>query len=311
MSDQHSTDPHSGDEPSGDSAQPGTDAAATLLRASDAVGYRVRAAIDARTRAIVDAWMAVAVLTYSLAFALSGVGGADGMGLIAGVVHTPMDGVNVPFLILAAFLAAGTLTDGLTQSLHQPLQPRSRLRRFGSSLASVLPLLTLLCLAFIAPTTPWPLALAIACSAAVPVVVLAVRSALRARLAGVRRPEASLSALLSPTGRAATAVLGLWLGAIGLLTGTPFGVAGIAAAGAFFLAMLATRTTRVGLDRLAEDWGRTQWTAFGCSYLLMLSLSVVLPRTTWDLDIVSNVGGILIAAPLVIAAFRPAPIWET
>ncbi|TFD91104.1 hypothetical protein E3T61_09560 [Cryobacterium lactosi] len=305
------SDQNSGDQHSGDSARPGTDAAATLLRASDAVGYRVRAAIDARTRAIVDAWMAVAVLTYSLAFALSGIGGAAGAGLISGVARTSRDGVSVPFLVLAAFLAASTLTDGLTQSLYQPLQPRSRLRRFGYSFASILPLLTLLCLAFIVPTTPWPLALTIACISAVPVVVLAVRSALRARRAGVRRPEPSLSALLSPTGRVVTAVLGLWLGAIGMLTGTPFGVAGIAAAGAFFLAMLATRTTRVGLDRLAEDWGRTQWAAFGCSYLLMLSLSVVLPRTTWDLDIVSNVGGILIAAPLVVAAFRPAPIWET
>lgn len=301
MSDQYTTD----------SAQPGTDAAATLLRASDAVGDRVRAAIDARTRAIVDAWMAVAVVTYSLAFALSGIGGADGAGLIPGVINTSSDGVNVAFLVLAAFLAASTLSDGLTQSLHHPRRPRSRLRRFGYGIASVLPLLTLLCLAFLAPTAPRPVALTVAIIAAAPVVVLAIRSALQARLAGVRRPEPSLSGLLSPTGRAVTAVLGLWLGAIGMLTGTPYGVAGIVAATTFFLAMLATRTSRIGLDRLAEDWGRSQWTAFGCSYLLMLGLSVLLTRTTWELDTVSAVGGVLIAAPLLVAAFRPAPIWET
>lgn len=292
-----------------DGAQPGTAAAAKLLQASDAVGDRVREAIDARTQAIVDAWMAVAVLAYSLAFALSGLGGFDGAGLIPGVVHTSVDGLNVAFLVLAAFLTAGTLSDGLTQSPHRPRRPGSKRRRFGYSMASVLPFLALLYLAFLAPTAPWPVALMIVAITAVPVVVLAIRSAHQARLAGVRRPEPALSGLLDPTGRAVTVVLGLWLGAIGMLTGPAFGVAGIVTAAAFFLAMLGTRTTRVGLDRLAEDWGRTQWTAFGCSYLLMLGLSVVLSRTTWDLGIVSTVGGILIAAPLVVAAFRPAPIW--
>ena len=297
------------DQYTSDSAQPGAAAAAKLLQASDTVGDRVREAIDARTQAIVDAWMAVAVLAYSLAFALSDLGGFDATGLIPGVVHTAGDGVHVGFLVLAAFLAAGTLTDGLTQSQHRPRRPGWRRRRFGYSMASVLPFLAILYLAFLAPTVPWPVALMIVAITAVPVVVLAIRSAQQARLAGIHRPEPALSGLLTPTGRAVTVALGLWLGAIGMLTGIPFGVAGIATAGAFFLAILATRTTRVGLDRLAEDWGRTQWTAFGCSYLLMLGLSVVLSRTTWDLDLVSTVGGILIAAPLVVAAFRPAPIW--
>ncbi|TFC59495.1 MULTISPECIES: hypothetical protein [unclassified Cryobacterium] len=253
--------------------------------------------------------MAVAVLAYSLAFALSGLGGFDGAGLIPGVVHTAGDGLNVGFLVLAGFLAAGTLTDGLTQSQRRPRRPGSKRRRFGYSMASVLPFLALLYLAFLAPTVQWPVALMIVAFTAVPVVVLAIRSAQQARLAGVHRPEPALSGLLSPTDRAVTVILGLWLGAIGMLTGTPFGVAGIVTAAAFFLAILATRTTRVGLDRLTEDWGRTQWAAFGCTYLLMLGLSVVLSRTTWDLGLVSTVGGILIAAPLVVAAFRPAPIW--
>ena len=290
-----------------DSPQP--DAAARLLQASDAVSDRVREAIDARTQAIIDAWMAVAVLLYALAFALSSVGGPTGTGLIPGVVNTPNDGVSVGFLVLAAFLAVSTLCDGLAQSLQRATRPGAKRRRFVYGTASVLPLLSVGYLALCAPTASLPVALMVLAAAAVPVVVLAIRSARQANLAGVRRPEPALSGLLDPFGRVGTAVLGLWLGAIGVVTAPAFGLAGIIVPSAFFLFLLGTRTTRVGLDRLAQDWGRTQWSALGCSYVLVLALSVLLSRTSWDLGLVSVVGGILIATPLVIAAFRPAPIW--
>jgi len=211
--------------------------------------------------------------------------------------------------VLAAFLAASTLCDGLSQSLRHAHRPGAKRRRFAYGAASVLPLLSLGYLAFFAPTASLPVALIVLTVAAAPVVVLAIRSALQARLAGVRRPEPALSGLLDPFGRAGTAVLGLWLGAIGMCTAPAFGLAGIVVPTAFFLFLVGARTTRVGLDRIAQDWGRTQWTALGCSYVLVLALSVLLPRTDWDLGLVSVVGGILIATPLVIAAFRPAPIW--
>ena len=299
MNDQHSSD----------SAQLSTDAAARLLQASESVDDRVREAIAARTQAIIDAWMAVAVVVYCLAFAFSNVGGAAGAGLIPGVENTTGEGVSVTFLVLAAFFAASGLTDGLTQSLRHPTGRGAKLRR-GYATASLLPFAAIVYLVFFAPTASVPLAVLIVAASAAPVVVLAIRSARRAKLAGVRRPEPALSALLDPPGRVGTAILGLWLGAIGMLTAPTFGVAGVIAASAFLLVLLATRTTRFGLDRLAEDWGRTQWTAFGCSYLLVLALSVLLTRTTWDLGVVGVVGGVLVAAPLVIAAFRPAPIWE-
>ena len=298
MNDQHSSD----------SSRLSTDAAARLLQASDTVDDRVREAIAARTQAIIDAWMAVAVVAYSLAFAFANVGAAAGAGLIPGVEGTTGEGVSATFLVLSAFFAASGLTDGLTQSLRHPTGPGAKRR--GYVTASLLPFAAIAYLVFFAPTASWPLALMIVTVAAAPVVVLAIRSAQRAKLAGVRRPEPALSALLDPSGRVGTAILGLWLGAIGTLTAPTFGIAGLIAACAFFLVLLGTRTTRCGLDRLAEDWGRTQWTAFGCSYLLVLALSVLLARTTWDVGVVGVVGGILIAAPLVFAAFRPAPIWE-
>jgi hypothetical protein len=297
------------DKSSSDSPRLSTEAAAQLLQASDIVDDRVREAIAARTQAIIDVWMAAAVVAYALAFAFSSVGGAAGAGLIPGGESTTGNGVSVAFLVLAAFLATSALTDGLTQSLRQPTGPGAKLRR-GYATASLLPFVAIAYLAFLAPTATWPLALVIVAVAAAPVVVLAIRSARRAKLAGVRRPEPALSALLDPSGRVATAILGLWLGAIGMLTAPMFGIAGLLAACAFLLVLLATRTTRFGLDRLGEDWGRTQWTAFGCSYLLALALSVVLARTTWNPGVVGVVGGILIAAPMVFAAFRPAPIWE-
>ncbi|MBX0299840.1 hypothetical protein K2F54_07595 [Cryobacterium sp. 1639] len=284
--------------------RPQPDAAARMLQASDAVSIRVREAIDTRTQAVIDAWLAVAVLLYALAFAFSGTG------LIPGIVHTPTDGLSVGFLVLSAFLAASTLCDGLGQSLHRAKRPTVKRRRFVYGLASVLPLLSIGYLAFFAPGASLPVALSVVSVAAAPVVVLAIRSALHAKRAGVRRPEAALSGVLSASGRTGTAVLGLWLGAIGVVTAPAFGLAGIVVPTIFFLFLFGTRSTRIGLDRLAEDWGRTQWTAFGCSYVFTLTLSVVLARTSWDLTVVSVVGGILIAAPVVVAAFRPAPIWE-
>lgn len=294
-----------------DSAQPSLTAAARMLQASDAVSIRVREAIDTRTQAVIDAWLAAAVLLYALAFAFSSTGGSTGTGLIPGIVHTPTDGLSVGFLVLSAFLAASTLCDGLGQSLHRAKRPTVKRRRLVYGLASVLPLLSIGYLAFFAPDASVLVALTVVTVAAAPVVVLAIRSALHAKRAGVRRPEAALSGVLSASGRTGTVILGLWLGGIGVVTAPAFGLAGVVVVPTiFFLFLLGTRTTRIGLDRLAEDWGRSQWTAFGCSYLLTLALSVVLARTNWDLTVTSVVGGILIAAPLVVAAFRPAPIWE-
>ena len=65
----------------------------------------------------------------------------------------------------------------------------------------------------------------------------------------------------------------------------------------------------MGLSRLAQEWGRTQWVAFGCSFFLTNGLAVVLPRTNGDLALVGIVGGAYVAALVVISAFRPAPIW--
>ena len=298
MSDQHTSD----------SAQPGAAAAAQLLQASDTVGDRVREAIDARTQAIIDAWMAVAVVAYALAFALS-VDGANGTGLIPGIEGAENDGGDVGFLVVAGLFATFTLTAGLSESLRRPKQPGAGLRRAGSAAASMLPFISVVSLDFRVPATPWPAALALTIAATAPAIVIALRSASRARTAGVRRPEPTLSGLLDPTGRAVTVAVGVWLGGIGLLSGPAFGFSGSIATIAFLLLLIGSRTTRIGLDRLAEDWGPAQWTALGCSYSLVLTLSVVLSRTTWDLNTVSVVGGILIAAPLVVAAFRPAPIW--
>ena len=287
--------------------QPGTAAAAQLLEAGHQVGDRVREAIDARTRAILDAWMAVAALAYALAFALSCFGIVNGIGMNPGVTNESGDGMTVVFLVIAAYFTVSALAEGVTVSLRRPARRPSRWRRFSATGASALPLLVLLVLSFVAPETPWPAVLAVAVVAAGPMVILALRSAGSARSAGVRRPEPAMSELLDVPDRCITAGLGLALGALGAATGLPVPFLGTIAFIVFTCALLWTRD-RVG--RAAEFWGRTQWTAFGCSYLLVLGQAVLLARTPWDLTVVSIVGGVLVAAPLVVAAFRPAPIWE-
>jgi hypothetical protein len=293
----------------GDS-QPGTTAAAHLLLTGNSVEDRVREAIDARTQAVLDAWLAVAALAYSLAFVLATFGDINGIRLNPGMVDESGDKMTVVFLVLAAFFTVSTLAEGLTNSLRKPARQASRPRRFFTAGASALPLLVLLVLAFAAPSIPWPAVLAIAACAAVPMVILALRSASRARKAGIRRPAPMLSGLLDGAGRAITVGLGLALGVLAATTGLPFPLLGSIVFIVFMLALVGTRGGRGGIGAVAPFWGRTQWTAFGCSYLLVLGLAVLLARTSWDLAAVSIVGGILVAAPLVFAAFRPAPIWE-
>jgi len=285
--------------------QPGTDAAAELLQAGDAVGDRVRAAIDARTQAVIDAWMAVAVLAYVLAVMLSG-GGRAAIG--AGAGGTEPTGLAFAFLILVPFLAATGLEQGLRETLHSANRVRPRLHRALVTAASMLPLLVVLVLVVLWQT-PRPLALLITTVSAVPLLVLATQSARRVRDWGVRRPSPAWRAPLGAASMTATAVLGLWLGAITALSGTTFMIASSITVIGFLFTMILVRDSRWGLTRLAGEWGRAQWTAFGCSYLLVLGLAVVLAHTSWDLPTVSIVGGACVAAPLVIAAFRPAPIW--
>jgi hypothetical protein len=290
--------------------QPGTTAAAQMLKAGDSVGNRVREAIDTRTQATVDAWMAAGTLAYSFAFVLSSFENITRTGVDIGAVDDSGDGRTVVFLIMAAVFTMAFLAEGLTDSLRKPASRPSGVRRFWAAASSALPLLSLLILTFAAPATPWPAVLAVAVVAVVPMVTLALRSATRAHAAGVRRPAPSFSALPDPADRAITAILGVALGALCVATGMPDPLVGTIAFIIFVLALMGTRGSRVGVDRAAQFWGRAQWTAFGFSYLGVLGLAVLLARTPWDLTVVSIVGGVLVAAPLVFAAFRPAPIWE-
>jgi hypothetical protein len=289
---------------------PSTAAAAQLLKAGDSVGDRAREAVDVRTQAVLDSWMAVATLAYSLAFALSTFGEVGGIALNPAIVPESGDGRTVVFLIMAAFFTATVLAEGLTNSLRKPAPGPSRMRRFLTASASTLPLVSLLVLTFAAPAAPLIIVLSVAVVAALPMVTLALRSASRARTAGIRRPAPVFTALPDPADRVITVVLGLALGAIGAATGLPDPVLGTIAFIVFALTLMATRGGRAGLGRVAEYWGRTQWAAFGSSYLLVLGLAVLLARTEWDLTPVGIIGGILVAAPLVVAAFRPAPVWE-
>ena len=294
------------DQPSGDGPQSGTDAAARLLQVGDALSDRVHAAIDARTRAIAESCMAAAVLAYVFAVVLSG-GGSAGLG--AGANDYETNGLGFAFLILVPFLAATGLEQGLRQTLQTANPARSRLRRVLVTSASIVPLLAALVLVLLW-RTPWPLALLITLATTIPLVVLATQSARQARHWGVRRPTPAWLAPLGAASRISTAVLGLWLGAIAALSGTTLIVVSSITVIGFLVTMMLTQDSRWGLPRLAGEWGREQWAAFGCSYLLVLGLAVVLARTSWDLTVVGIVGGICVAAPLVIAAFRPAPIWE-
>lgn len=286
-----------------------TDAAADLLRTGDDVGEQVRWAVYLRTRAVVDAWSAVAVLAYSLSFALSGVGGRGDAGLIPGVLRTAIDPFAAAYVVIVVVFVGSAVAEGATT--HQQGLPRRKTpwRDARSTGVTALPLVMLFVLAFAAPDAPWLAVLALVAVAIAPVITLAVYSALRARDAGVRRPINSTSGPLSPAIGVGTALLGLILGGLALLPAfASDGVIPIAYV-VFILILIGIRTRTFNVGRLGEEWGRTHWVAFGVSYAIILIQSVLLVRTTWDLTIVSSVCGAATALPLVYAAFRPAPIW--
>ena len=282
--------------------------ARSLLKAGNDVGVRVTEAIDARTRAVAEAWMAVVTLTVALTYILSGASlAAEGWAVSPGV---EISGLNILHLLLVPFFVASMLEIGLRDQL--PAEHTRETRRHGRlvSAASALALVVLLGLSLFAGPILMPILVGIVALAALPLSTLALRSALLSRAAGVRRSAATTLAPLSLNVRIVTLVLGTWLGALGATAGLSSSIPWSIASASLLLAILATRDNRWGLSRLAQEWGRTQWIAFGGSFLLLNGLAAVLSRTEWNLTIVGFVGGLCVAAPLIVASFRPAPIWE-
>ncbi|TFD62030.1 hypothetical protein E3T39_03180 [Cryobacterium suzukii] len=250
----------------------------------------------------------MATLTLALTFVVSSASvSADGWAVSPGF---EISGLNILHLLLVPFFVASMLELGLRDQLPAEHTPETRRHGRLVSTASAFALVVLLCLSLFAGPIALPLLVGIVVLAAVPLSTLALRSALLARAAGVRRSAATTLAPLSLNVRVVTLVLGTWLGALGVAAGLSSSIPWSITSAALILAILATRDSRWGLSRLAQEWGRTQRIAFGCSFLLMNGLAAVLARTDWDLTIVGLVGGICVAAPLAIASFRPAPICE-
>ena len=282
--------------------------ARSLLKAGEDVGVRVGEAIDARTRAISEAWMAMATLICALTLILSSASVAAEGWTVSPGIEIPR--LNIIHLLLVPFFVASMLEMGLRDQLPAEHTRATRLHGRRVSTASALALVVLLLLSLFPGGISFPILVGIVALAVLPLSTLALQSALRAREAGVRRSAATLLAPLSVTGRVVTLVLGTWLGVLGAAAGLSSSIAWSIASAALILAIMSTRDSRWGLSRLAQEWGRVQWIAFGCTFLLMNVLAAVLARTDWDLTIVGFVGGICVAVPLVVASFRPAPIRE-
>lgn len=298
---------------SADDTQTGAPArAATQLLQAGRVTDRVRDAVNARIHAMAEAWIALAILVFGVAFLVI-MRGAPSTSFY-GQDPDATGGLNFIFLLMAGFFAASSLERGLgDRTSAKPRQRTPHARRYDRVVtgSTFLALGIIVWLGLAAGDLPWPLALLVTVLAATPLGVLATRSALRARDAGVRRPAPNLIGALSPTACTATAVLAVWLGTIAALAGQTPQIPSLIANIIFLTGMMASYGSRWGMQRLAEEWGRTQWIAFGCSYLLINGLAVVLAFAPAQHGLISIVGGILVAAPLVVAAFLPAPIWDT
>jgi hypothetical protein len=74
--------------------------------------------------------------------------------------------------------------------------------------------------------------------------------------------------------------------------------------------MLGFYRSRWGLPAVGSEWGSPQWLGFGASFLLLMALTVVLSTAVHPLPWVGIVGGLIVALPLVAAAFQGSTIHE-
>ncbi|GAA3875301.1 hypothetical protein GCM10022381_17490 [Leifsonia kafniensis] len=285
----------------------GVDAAmaASLLRSGEQIGVKVYRSIDFRTQALVQAGTAVAIFLYVTVFLFLISTQGDHMAESAAPGSNNF-GTN----LLIPFLALSYLTLGVRERLKALLPTHRRARAFVVGLLSIVPFLVVGGAAVFGQQIPWGLTLAVACCAAAPAVALAIFSARQARHHDVRPSEPELRAPLSSPAQSMTVALGLVFGASAASGAFFWGaLVGLVAAVAL-LVLIALNRTKWSLAAVGSEWGRAQWLSFGASFALLMVVTVLLARTSFNSPLVGIVGGILVAVPLVIAAFKESTIRE-
>ncbi|MDJ0376318.1 hypothetical protein [Cryobacterium sp. PH31-L1] len=268
--------------------------AAHLLEAGAAASARADAAVDHRVLARTQFGIAAAMFIYLSVFLLlfgnqtqEAVSGAGPGGYAYGTM------LLIPFLVLTQLVMGVRDRVGVVRA-HRPY--------LVSALIGLIPFLLLAGLSVLDVSYPWGLNLVAAAAPAVPLAGLGLKAA---RRAGPRsRPVAPIEP--GRPARIMTASLGLYLGLTGMLATFSWSALTGLALVIGLVILLALISSRWGLPSLGAVWGSREWAAYGTSFTLLVTLAVVLARTPWNTPLVGVVGGLIVAAPLVVAAVRGA-----
>jgi hypothetical protein len=268
--------------------------AARLLEAGAVASARADAAVDHRVLARTQFGVAAAMFIYLSAFLL--LFGNQTQDAVAGAAQGGYAFGNmllIPFLVLSQLVMGVRDRVGVIRA-HRPY--------LSITLIGLIPFLLLAGLSVLGVSYPWSFNLVAAAAPAVPLAGLGLKTA---RRAGPRSRPAARSEPGRPA-RIMTASLGLYLGLTGMLaTFSWFALTGLGLV-IVLIVLLALISTRWGLPSLGAVWSTSEWTAYGISFSLLVSLAVVLARTPWNTPLVGAVGGVLVALPLVVAAIRSA-----
>ncbi|TFD22895.1 hypothetical protein [Cryobacterium sp. TMS1-13-1] len=265
--------------------------AAQLLKAADTARARAAAAVDHRTLARARFGLAGALFIYLSAFLL--VFGNQTQDAVSGAGANGYAYTNV---LLIPFLVFTQLMQGV-QNRARVLRTHRRVLRFV--LLGMIPFGIAGALSILDIRYPWGLNLLVAAAPAAPLLWLAGKSARRAG-----PPTPAVRTALSRPAATMTGALGLFFGVTGLLAAFSwFPVAGLGLA-LVLVALLTLWSSRWGLPSVGSEWSAPQWTGFAVSFMLLVTLAVVLARTPWNTPLVGVLGGVLVALPLVVAAVR-------
>ena len=268
--------------------------AARLLEAGAVASARADGAVDHRVLARTQCGIAAAMFIYISAFLL--LFGNQTQEAVSGAASGGYAYANVlliPFLVLTQ-LVMGVRDRVRVLRAHRP--------SLVFTLIGLIPFLALAVLSVFGVSYPWGFNLVAAAAPAVPMVWLGLKSARRAD------PPATTVAHSEPgrPARIMTASLGLYLGLTGMLAAfNGFALTGLGLI-TVLIVLLALFSSRWGLPSLGAAWSTREWTAYALSFTLLVTLAVVLARTPWTTPLVGVVGGMLVAAPLVVAAVRGA-----
>jgi hypothetical protein len=271
--------------------------AAHLLDVADQVSIRVNEGTDFRIAALILGWGAAALFIYVAAFLLLFTApGQDGGGSdhIAAFLS--------PLLI--AILVQSQLIQGARNriliSLGRPLRSwKLWLQLFGFVLFVAVAAASLFGLHF-----SWWVSFVVAIFVTAPLGIASLSSARKAREHPARTPLVSPRSPLSGTARVMTAGLGAYFGLAGAMTLAPRPWSSIVNLLLILIVvgLMIGWNARWGLPRVSSEWGLRPWAAHGTSFTLLVTLTVVVARTSWASPWIAATGGILIALPLLVSA---------